>query len=106
MAQKVITLLEDDLDGSEASETVAFGIDGVTYEIDLNEKNAAKLRDALAKYIAAGRKVGKSGTRGRKAAAAGATPAEIRAWATSNGHDVPARGRIPVEIRAAFEAAS
>jgi hypothetical protein len=106
MAQRIVTLLEDDLDGSEASETVTFALDGTSYEIDLNDKNAGKLRDALTKYIAAGRKVGRSAPRGRKPAAGGTTPAEIRAWATSNGYDVPARGRIPADVRAAFEAAN
>lgn len=105
MAQKIITLLEDDLDGSDATETVAFGLDGTTYEIDLNDKNAARLRHLLAKYIAVGRRVGKSNSRGRKPSAGGATAAEIRDWAVSNGHDVTARGRIPAEVRTAFEAA-
>ena len=41
-------VLEDDLDGSVADETVTFALDGVTYEIDLNAKNAGELRDALA----------------------------------------------------------
>ena len=58
MAQKVHIVLEDDLDGSDASQTVSFGLDGATYEIDLNDKNAAALRDALAKYVGHGRKVG------------------------------------------------
>lgn len=60
MAQRVQITLEDDLDGSEASETVTFGLDGTTYEIDLNDKNAATLRDALATYVTAGRKVTKN----------------------------------------------
>ena len=55
MAQKVQTLFVDDLDGSEAEGTVRFGLDGTDYEIDLNAKNAQQLRDALARYMAAGR---------------------------------------------------
>ena len=62
MAQKVNIVLVDDIDGSEASETVAFGLDGSSYEIDLNSTNAAALRDALATYVGHGRKVG-AGTR-------------------------------------------
>ena len=58
MAQKVHIVLEDDLDGSPATETVSFGLDGKSYEIDLNDKNAGKLRDALAQYVGAGRSVG------------------------------------------------
>ena len=47
MAQKVQVLLVDDLDGSEATETVTFGLDGVSYEIDLSSGNASKLRKDL-----------------------------------------------------------
>ncbi len=84
MAQKVNIVLVDDLDGSEATETVTFGLDGTTYEIDLNDKNAAKLRDALAGYVGHGRKVGAAPRRGRKSAAAatgGPSAREIRDWA-------------------------
>ncbi|GAA1954384.1 Lsr2 family protein [Nocardioides panacihumi] len=109
MAQKVHIVLEDDLDGSEATETVSFALDGSSYEIDLNADNAGKLRDALALYIGHGRKVtGGPGRRGRRPAAnAGGTSAkEIREWARANGHDVPDRGRIPAEVRSAYEAAN
>ena len=68
MAQKVHIVLEDDLDGSPATETVSFGLDGKTYEIDLNDKNAGKLRDALAQYVGAGRSVGGARRGGRKSA--------------------------------------
>ena len=105
MAQKVNIVLVDDLDGSEATETVTFGLDGTTYEIDLNDKNAVALRDALAGYIGHGRKVGGGPRRGRKSAAAvgdGTSAKEIRDWARSNGHDVPERGRVSAEVREAF----
>lgn len=109
MAQKIHVVLEDDLDGSEASETVSFGLDGTTYEIDLNEKNAAALRDALATYVGHGRKVGNAPRRGRKSAgpasASGPSAREIRDWARANGHDVPERGRVSGEVREAYEAA-
>ena len=74
MAQKVNIVLVDDLDGSEATETVTFGLDGTTYEIDLNDGNAAALRDALSGYIGHGRKVGAAPRRGRRAAAAANGP--------------------------------
>ena len=104
MAQKVNIVLVDDLDGSEATETVTFGLDGTTYEIDLNEKNAAALRDALAGYVGHGRKVGSAPRRGRKAAASsdGTSAREIRDWARSNGHEVPDRGRVSAEVREAY----
>lgn len=109
MAQKVHIVLEDDLDGSEATQTVAFSLDGTSYEIDLNDKNAGKLRDALAPYLGHARKV-TGARRGRRssapAAGAGHSAKEIRDWARSNGHQVPERGRIPATVREAFEAAN
>ena len=106
MVQKVNIVLEDDIDGTPAEETVTFGLDGTTYEIDLNTANAAKLRDALGLYIGHGRKVtGASGSRRRpaKPAESGNSAREIRDWARSNGMTVPERGRIPADVRAAFE---
>jgi hypothetical protein len=110
MAQKVHIVLEDDLDGSDATQTVSFALDGTSYEIDLNDKNAAALRDAMGSYVGHARKV--SGARrgrrssGSSASSGGGTSAkEIREWARSNGHKVPERGRIPSEVREAFEAA-
>ena len=104
MAQKVHITLEDDLDGGDAAETVAFGLDGRSYEIDLNAKNAKGLREALAKYVAAGRRAGgRSGAKRRTQV--GTSAREIRDWARSNGHQVPDRGRIPSDVREAFEAA-
>lgn len=107
MAQKVNIVLVDDLDGSEATETVTFGLDGTTYEIDLNDKNAAALRDVLSGYIGHGRKVGAAPRRGRRTAAAASGPSakEIRDWARANGHDVPDRGRVSAEVREAYGAA-
>ncbi|GAA1135088.1 Lsr2 family protein [Nocardioides aquiterrae] len=108
MAQKVNIVLVDDIDGSEATETVSFGLDGTTYEIDLNDKNAAALRDALASYVGHGRKVGAAPRRGRRSAAAasnGPSAKEIRDWARANGHDVPDRGRVSAEVREAYDKA-
>jgi len=105
MAQKVNIVLVDDVDGSEATETVTFGLDGTTYEIDLNDKNAAKLRDALSGYVGHARKVGRAPSRGRKAAATsgdGASAKEIRDWARGNGYDVPERGRVSADVREAY----
>ncbi len=107
MAQKVHIVLEDDLDGSDATQTVSFGLDGTSYEIDLNDKNAASLRDAMANYVGHARKVSGS-RRGRRSSASssnGHSAKEIRDWARSNGHKVPERGRIPSGVREAFEAA-
>ncbi len=116
MAQKVQVVLIDDLEGGDAAETVTFGLDGVTYEIDLNEANAAKLRDALAVWVGNARKVTGRGSRsggassgaragsGRRSAS-GEDTAAIREWAKSNGHQVSERGRISAAVREAYDKA-
>ncbi|MBB6627426.1 Lsr2 family protein [Nocardioides sp. KIGAM211] len=108
MAQKVHIVLVDDLDGSEATESVSFGLDGTSYEIDLNDENAAALRDALAGYVGHARKVGGAKGRAKRSsapAAGGASAKEIRDWARSNGYDVPDRGRVSADVRQAFDSA-
>ena len=57
MAQRVHIILTDDLDGSDAAETVSFGLDGAVYEVDLSEDNARRLRESLQGYIGHARKV-------------------------------------------------
>src|SRR5919198_37987 len=104
MAQRVQVVLEDDLDGGKADETVTFGLDGTTYEIDLSKKNAAKLRDALSGYVGSARRVsGRRGGagRGRGRGRSASDSADIRAWAKENGYEVSERGRIPAEVRGA-----
>lgn len=111
MAQKVQVLLLDDLSGGEAEETVTFALDGKTYEIDLNIENADKLRTALEPFVKAGRRAaGGRGarTRGRAVSGGGSSSAEtakIRAWAKENGYQVNDRGRVPANIREAYEKA-
>jgi hypothetical protein len=106
VAQKTQVILIDDIDGGAATETVAFALDGTSYEIDLSAKNAGKLRDAFAPYVGAARKSGvRSGARrGRRPSGDGRT-AQIRAWAKSKNLKVNERGRIPAEIVAKYEAA-
>lgn len=108
VAQRVSVTLIDDLDGSEAVETVTFALDGRSYEADLNEKNAAKLRKALAPFVEAGRRQ-KGGAAAPKRAAVRdenkPDPVLVRAWAVKNGFEVNARGRVPSEIVAKYEAA-
>ncbi|MBV2361766.1 Lsr2 family protein [Streptomonospora sp. S1-112] len=110
MAQKVQVLLVDDLDGGEAEETVSFGVDGSSYEIDLSAANASKLRDALAPYVEAARKApaksgGRANRRQQRSAPSRERSAEIRAWAKAAGKQVNERGRIPAAIVAEYEAA-
>src|SRR5690242_18658020 len=109
MAKQVITLLTDDLDGGEADRTVEFGLDGVNYTIDLSEKNIGKLRKALDPYLSAGTKMGRGGIggSGRRPAVAVARSSRdenqaIREWASKNGHDLSARGRIPGHVVEAY----
>jgi len=115
MAQQTTVRFIDDLDGSDASGTFDFSIDGRQYQIDLSDENAAKLRDALAPYIGAARKAGGRG-RGRAprqtAVAAKSTrsnrdeTAAIREWARANGHKVNDRGRISKSVMEAYQAAN
>lgn len=84
MAQKIQTLLIDDLDGSAAEGTVRFGLDGAEYEIDLNARHAQELRDALARYAGAPSRVGGAGRRSargaRRGSASGLNTTEVREW--------------------------
>jgi len=113
MAQRVNVVLVDDLDSSEAAETVTFALDGVDYEIDLSESHSAELRSALSLYIGHARRTGGRRRGGRRAASAGSpasgsegtSAADIRAWARENGWDVPDRGRVSSEVREAYAAA-
>jgi hypothetical protein len=104
MAQRVHIVLEDDIDGGDATETLLFGLDGISYEIDLSDKNASKLRDSLAKYIGSARRTSPRGRRSSRRGSAGPTTAQVREWARGNGYQVSDRGRISSEIRAAYEA--
>jgi Lsr2 len=127
MAQQVLVSLVDDLDGSEGEDvaTVEFGVDGVTYEIDLSEANADRLRDALAEFVNSARRTGGRKTGGRaggkqarstsKPSSNGAghtvngldmSPAAIREWATGQGMTLADRGRIPQNVKDDYVAVS
>lgn len=106
MAQKVQVLLVDDLDGSEATQTVSFGLDGVSYEIDLSSGNAGRLRDELARYVEHARKAGSAPGRRRPRNGTGRErSARIREWAKARGMKVNERGRIPRNIVTEYDAA-
>ena len=111
MAQRVQTLLIDDLDGGEAEGTIRFGLDGVEYEIDLSAGHAEALRKALAPYISAARRAPgaaarRAGRSGRRAESAGVPdPTAVREWARSQGIEVKDRGRVPAELVVKFQAA-
>jgi len=106
VAKQIIHKLVDDLDGGDAEETVNFANDNIQYEIDLSEKNAAKLRDVFAPYVGAGARVARGGVvvGGRAARGRGGATADreqnkaIREWAKKSGKEISDRGRIPQEI--------
>ncbi|MBK1783892.1 histone-like nucleoid-structuring protein Lsr2 [Prauserella cavernicola] len=114
MAQKITVELVDDLDGSTSDDisTVSFGLDGVTYDIDLTEANAEELRDQLGPFVTAARRVGGRRARGTRPASDVPRPAvdhernqSIRAWANDNGYELSSRGRIPVTVIEQYDAA-
>ncbi|WP_298802167.1 Lsr2 family protein [uncultured Pseudokineococcus sp.] len=115
MAQKTQTILTDDIDGGDATQTVTFSFQGTSYEIDLNDEHAASIEESFAEWIANARKVTGRG-------AAGAAPARssggrassgpkrtdldaVRAWARENGHEVSDRGRVSNKVLEAYDAA-
>jgi len=116
LAQKVTTQLVDDLTGdvieAGGGRTVQFSFDGSSYEIDLIEENAEKLREAFSDYVAAARKVtgGRSSRQGSSTTSKGRSSADelakIREWASANGYEVAARGRISQQVRDAYDAAN
>ena len=115
MAREVIEKLIDDLDGGDAAETVTFGLDGTTYDIDLSKKNAAVFRKSLARYVNAARrntapwrstrrKAPSRSTRRTAPSTNGSKPKrdfdilQLREWAGANKVAVPTRGRIPNSV--------
>jgi hypothetical protein len=108
MAQKVNIVLVDDLDGTEATETVSFGLDGTAYEIDLNDANAAALREALSGYVGHARKVSGGSRRTRRSSSAASSSSntkDVREWAKGQGMEVSERGRISADVQQAYDAA-
>lgn len=105
MARKTQVLLVDDIDGSDATNTVTFGLDGVSYEIDLNEDNTRQLRSEMEKWTVLARRTGGRAQRGT-GASTGGDAAKIRQWAVANGYDVSERGRIRADVREAYAKAN
>ncbi len=103
--------LVDDLDGGTADETVEFGFEGRSYEIDLSKGNADKLREVLAGFIAAARRTGAAASPRRRSVATGRPAVDreqnqaIRTWARGQGMKVNERGRIPVDVLEKYHAA-
>ena len=108
MAQRIQTLLIDDLDGGEAAGTVRFGLDGAEYEIDLSAAHNDELHKALQQYLAHARRTGgtaRSAARARRGGAAVDT-AKVREWAKEQGIDVKDRGRVPANVVEQYQTAA
>ncbi|MGI5292709.1 histone-like nucleoid-structuring protein Lsr2 [Nonomuraea polychroma] len=108
MAKQIREILIDDLDGGEANETIAFAIDGSSYEIDLSDPNAKNLRDALTPFVQNARRASGGPTRrrsaqGRQRAMSREKSSEIRQWAKAHGLPVSERGRIAGTVVQKYE---
>jgi len=107
MAQKVTVVLEDDLSGGPAEQTVRFAFEGIDYEIDLSAKNAAAFGKQLAPYLEHARRAGRAQSRRPGRTAAGRQRSgDIRAWAKEQGLAVSERGRIPASVLEQYQAAN
>jgi hypothetical protein len=109
MAQKTIVEAVDDLDGSPADyDNVPFGLDGVTFEIDLSEENYRRLKDGLHEFVMKARRVGgrtRVRSAGRQVTSSVDNAAKIREWALATGYELSDRGRIPNHIVDAYNEA-
>ena len=105
MASQVTVELIDDIDGKPAAETVAFGIDGREFEIDLSEKNAKAMRKAIEVFIGSARRVGGRKVVTKTHVPTGVDNRAVRAWASSNGIELSTRGRIPGDVIEQYRAA-
>ena len=105
MARKTQVILTDDIDGSDATGTVSFALDGVAYEIDLNDDNAQRLREQLGEWASKARRVGGRRISRTQRGSSSSDAGKVRVWANENGYQVSERGRIPKEIREAYAAA-
>ena len=115
--EEVSVTLVDDLDGSEAAETIKFSVDGKSYEIDLSKSNARRLRSALRPFTEHARSSRRTRAPGRRttsnkkgqgrAKMTGAVdPAEVRAWAKVHRVKVAPRGRIAGDVLERWHAAT
>jgi nucleoid-associated protein Lsr2 len=107
VASRVVTILTDDFDGSEAEETIHFSVEGAEYEIDLSKAHAQEFRASIEPYMHAGRKTG--GRRVRRSSSTVAGDGDqtkaIRDWAKAQQMKVSDRGRVSAEIREAYSKA-
>jgi hypothetical protein len=107
LARLLVQRLVDDVDGDNATETVAFSYRGADYEIDLSEKHAAALDEALAPYLANARRIRAKPAAPRRPAKSSvpAGPREVRAWAKNQGIEGSDRGRISADVMRQYQEA-
>jgi len=114
MAQKTQVILTDDLDGSEATQTITFAFQGTSYEIDLNDEHAASIEESFAEWISNARKTtgGRSGGAPARSSSSRSSSSPkrsdldaVRAWARENGHEISDRGRVSNKVLEAYDAA-
>jgi Lsr2 len=106
VARKVQIQTLDDLDGSEGASPLEFSLEGVNYEIDLNDEHAAELRELLTPYVRSARRVGKApAKRGERERNGAPDPRTVREWARAQGIEVSNRGRVPARLIEQFEQA-
>lgn len=113
MATHTLVTLVDDFDGSKADLTVAFALEGKSFEIDLNKKHADELRKAMQPFIDKARRtrgIVSDGTRRRRASSSPSASSQeertaIREWAMKNGVAISDRGRIARSIVEQFQQA-
>src|SRR5215472_6847655 len=110
MAQNVTVVLIDDIDQSEAAETVRFGVDGAAYEIDLSAAHASELRSTVGRYIAVARRIQSAPARARQQPRSRPRTQmdreqsrRIRSWAMERGLLASPRGRIPQHVVDEYE---
>jgi nucleoid-associated protein Lsr2 len=104
VAQRVTVEMTDDIDGTQAAETIAFRLDGTAYQIDLSKKNAAKMRQDFGRYIEHARRTARGRRSGRPQRDRHRSPA-VREWAQQRGIEVSERGRIPASVVSQYEQA-
>lgn len=98
MATRIVIELIDDLDGSEATETVRFALDGHEYQIDLGDQNADELRGELMRFVEAARKTTTAKAPAVRRLTSAVDTKAVRAWAVANGVAVNPRGRVKEDV--------
>src|SRR4051812_24108752 len=106
MAKRALITVTDDLDGTDGAETVHFGYEGRTYEIDLSDENRAEFDEFMTRYVDAARRTGGSSrSSSRRTSSTGLDTNAVRAWATEQGMTVSGRGRLSKKVVEAYQAA-